>query len=130
MFRELIESNGTVLNYEDLKTFYRGSISDIPYTFYRLKGKDEVVNNKVYNSVEEMYLDYCIENGVKLEWLGKCELTHEDNNQINVFIKEKGIDFEYDYASKLISYIGEVLDDVKILKLICAIFAHEIKIIA
>jgi hypothetical protein len=110
MFRELVESNGTVLNYEDLKTFYRGSISDIPYKFYRLKGKDEVVNNKVYNSVEEMYLDYCIENGVKLEWLK--------------FDYDKDCHIEYNLLDLL------VVTNTTNAKLIAAIYAHDIKIIA
>ena len=120
MFRELLESNGVFEHNVKLIAY----INDYQRAFAEYSCKEFKKN-----LVEQACLQYCIENGVKLEWLGKCELTHEDNNQINVFIREKGIDFEYDYASKLISYIGEVLDDIKILKLLCAIYAHDIKII-
>jgi hypothetical protein len=71
-------------------------------------------------------MQYCIENGVKLEWLGNSDSF---GNKRHIY-KEKGSIACTVINNKItsISYIND--DEEKEMQLIAAIYAHDIKIIA
>jgi hypothetical protein len=137
MFRELLESNkmlGKVCRFvSDDKT--TGNFVDINGTEYSHHFQyNKWINNEDEN-LEYICMQYCIENGVKLEWFTnvgfeisgfgnkpKWHLQHHKKGNIIALIENDII--------KEISQTYIDNGDYEQMKLVCAIFAHDIKIIA
>jgi hypothetical protein len=123
MFRELLESNGVFEHNVKLIAY----IDDYQRAFLEYS----CVEFKK-SLVEQACMQYCIENGVKLEWL-KFNPTIK-SHKFNDWIYQN--DVPKLKIDKVTKQVKEIFADEKgtlwgtQAKLFAAIFAHEIKIIA
>ena len=122
MFRSLLESNGAFEHNVKLQAYindYQRAFSE--YSCIEFKK----------SLTEQACLQYCIENGVKLEWFeGRSEyeeykwMGEEKWYKFNVGLKTIEV-----CENKIYEFSVHNDSDNKFLKLIAAIYAHDIKII-
>jgi hypothetical protein len=113
MFRELLESNGIEVKWclethFNSHNIYSAEIECDTY-YGMLHARKYTMNHR---AIEQACMQYCIENGVKLEWLSI------------------GIKVIYNKTKNLRQILSSTLLSDKDFKLIATIFAHDIKIIA
>jgi regulatory protein YycI of two-component signal transduction system YycFG len=143
MFKELLESNGIEVKSYEICEGYTYTQVDIfkkmPSGFATTKYSYKYLDNGT-TRIEQACMQYCIENGVKLEWL-----KNEINDKICEFYETEfsyGITYKKEHShekedilnirksdNKVIGYSQSILMP-KLDKLIAAIYAHDIKIIA
>jgi hypothetical protein len=121
MFRELLESNGyriAVTNtgassYPEQIMSIKMVLNDMCTTKYLVVCYYQDIKDY---QIEQACLRYCIQNGIKLEWLDETtreeyECNHSDVRKLLIIVTKENW-----------------LDEIQ--KLIAAIYAHDIKIIA
>jgi hypothetical protein len=173
MFRELIRKNSGEINVEHECLHYIGFdeivirvyINNVKYSYIvnedlsELNVTQEILEEYIEHTIIDLYIEqacmqYCIENGVKLEWLKNLFNSNYDESEPTEIINDRG---EYKFIchyDKHVQHIKELFIsdtiitirptnitgdrksdwilacDDKFDKLIAAIFAHDIKIIA
>ena len=135
MFRELLESNGFDVKCYEICEGYIYTQVDIfkkmPSGFATTKYSYKYLDNGTTRK-EEACMQYCIENGVRLEWLPYIPTIKE--HKFTDWVYQDGIPkLKIDKETKIVK---EIFADEKGMfwgknaKLLSSIFAHDIKIIA
>jgi hypothetical protein len=90
-----------------------------PYWYIELNGKTYIYNSTRDEAEEFACMQYCIENGVKLEWFDGRTISYY-NSSLHWHKEDDDLQWFAELA----------LDQLHEEKLIAAIYAHDIKIIA